>query len=135
MNSTLTVRKPMEIDVARMSLRRGFLDVHTPQQHLRELQLPIVEQRALVKRWISELETERKEIHAKLGKTGKAKNCSLAWKINKKPGLRRTVRSGRTERERLTDRFLDCGREIQMLQKLLGELPKPPQARTGAAHD
>jgi hypothetical protein len=124
--TALTANTPLRLDTDRMSLRRGFIDGNTPLAHLHELQLPIEEQRALLRSWIKELENERHDLCRRMGKKPDSRNArkNLSHKVNKNPLVRNLVRRGDCDWAKMADRFLDCGREMQVLQRLM-ETMKP----------
>lgn len=118
---TLTARAPTRIDSAQFSLRRGFIDAATPLRHVQELQLPLAEQRSLVMSWIRELLAERADLYPSTGKTSTQRSArkNINYKINTRPMLRNKVRRSKDARSMAVDRYLACGREIQILQRLL----------------
>ena len=125
----ISVRKPLAIDRDRLELRRGFLDVHTPQKHLHELLLPPDEQVALLNQWIKELIAERKSLSDKIGKVGKCAGKNLSYKHNTQPLVRRAIRTGNSEKQVARDRFLYAGKEMQVLMRLLQSMKAPAQTK------
>lgn len=119
-SNMISARKPMTIDRNRMELRRGFLDVHTPEKHLRELELPEDEQRNLIKGWIAELEAERKDLLRQIGKEGMSRAAAnLSYRVNTLPHKRKLIRTSSHPDLMARDRILAAGKEMQLLMLLL----------------
>lgn len=121
MKGTLTVRTPVGIDSARLELRRGFLNVHTPVKHASELLIPIDQRREALKTQIAGLEGDRFRLWHALGCPNKK---NFTHTVNKKPRRRARIRAGVTQNAQDSQRYLDIGRQIQELQKQLGALSK-----------
>lgn len=124
----ISARKPLSIDLDRMELRRGFIDVHTPRQHLNELLLTFDEQVSLIRSWIKELEDDRSALRDKIGRPGKRGAKNLNYEVNTNPKARRNVRTHRSPEDIARDRFISSGKEIQILQRLLSTIKSDQHA-------
>jgi hypothetical protein len=117
--NTPTVKAPIRVDADNLSLRRGFLDVHTPMIHVRELQMSLEEQRAFLTQIVKDAEAERAELYEALGRPNKG---NFTHYTNKQARRRLAIRSGRSEAARNADRYLQLGKKIQEAQAVMREL-------------
>lgn len=129
MSNTASARAPVGLDQFNGTLRRGFLDVHTPIASLGELQMPIAEQREFLKGLLIEIQAEREAIWVRLGKPNRG---NFNYYTNTKPRKRLANRSGRTEYNRDADRFLVLGRRHQEIQQMLARLKRSAQTEFAA---
>jgi hypothetical protein len=124
MSSLVTVRNTEYIDNRFPELRRGFLDARTPVSALKELEMPVSEQREFLKRIVADAEAERAILYEAIGRPNKK---NFTHYTNKRPRKRNGIRSRQTQFQRDADRYLDLGRRMAEVHKMLAALPKPPR--------
>lgn len=119
MADAVSVRAPLQVDSHNLSLRRGFLDVHTLLSRVSALQMTLSERREFLRQIVKDAEIERAELYDALGRPNKK---NFTHYTNKKPKKRLGIRSGRTQYQRDADRYLQLGKKIQEAQKMMREL-------------
>lgn len=126
---SLTARAAQRIDLSRLSLRRGFLDVKTPLSALVEVQMTSEQQREFLKARIAAAESERTQIRQQIGRIN---NKNLTYAINTKPHFRQKLRMGRMKNAEALSRFVELGQQIQDMQMKIRALPRPSKRPSDA---